>query len=165
VATSAGNSRAYNRNSVAVGAGDTGTVGRGGGIVNTLTAEGLLESIRQVKAELERNAPVEPVVRIVESVYCLRQTDQPNKVHKVRRWMSDQYHYRIQKKWIKRWGYAKEPTAYKISGQQSYFNGPAESVVVMHPILAARLREQQRQEEWSKFTSLNGSTFRLGNWL
>jgi hypothetical protein len=35
----------------------------------------------------------------------------PNRKHKRRRWMSDKYHQRIQKKWTKRFGTHQEPCA------------------------------------------------------
>lgn len=107
-------------------------------------AEAILAGINQIRTDMERFMPVAPI-RIMESPYCTRKVG-PKKVHKVRRWMDDQYHYRIQKKWIKRWGYVDEPTAYMLPAQRLTFNGPAESVVVMHPILAAQLREHMRKE-------------------
>lgn len=124
------------------------------------TAEALLASIKQVRAEMERFTPLEPM-RIMENSLCLRQSDRPNKIHKVRRWMSESYHRRIQKKWIKRWGYAQEPTAYILPAQKTGFGDYAESLVVMHPILAAQLREQARQEEWRKLPSLQFGDIRF----
>lgn len=47
-------------------------------------------------------------IKIFESPHAKR----PARIHKKRRWMSERYHQRIQKKWNKRFGF--EPCAYLI---------------------------------------------------
>ena len=113
--------------------------------MSTLTYESILASIKQVHEIMAEQTPMMPP-RIIENSLCMRQTDKPVRRHKVRRWMSDSYHYRIQKKWIKRWGYLKEPTAYMMPAVKLGLSDRAESIVVMHPILAAQLREQASRE-------------------
>lgn len=36
----------------------------------------------------------------------------PTKKHVKKRWMTDAYHNRIQKKWVKRFGHTEKPAAY-----------------------------------------------------
>jgi len=53
-------------------------------------------------------------IPMYESVLALEQTTLPNKVHIAKRWMRVKvYHKRIQKKWIRRWGYYKKPCCFK----------------------------------------------------
>jgi hypothetical protein len=130
--------------------------------VSTLTYENLLASIKQVHDIMAEHTPVMPP-RIIENPLCMRQTDRPNRRHKVKRWMSEQYHYRIQKKWIKRWGYAKEPTAYMMPAVKLGISDRAESIVVMHPILAAQLRAQAHRERAR--TGMNDFAAWRGTWL
>jgi len=52
-------------------------------------------------------------IRIYESIHAVRKTDIPNKIHVKRRSASKSYHNRVQKKWIRRWGYVMEPCFYK----------------------------------------------------
>lgn len=115
--------------------------------MSTINAAGLLASINQVKADMERFTPIAPI-RVVESNLCVRKTGRPNKVHKVHRWMSDQYHRRIQKKWVKRYGLEEIPTAYVLPAQKRWPSEVAELVVVIHPSLAAQLDEQM-SKEWA----------------
>jgi hypothetical protein len=48
-------------------------------------------------------------MKVIESPFAYMQV--PNRQHKKRRWMSDAYHRRIQKKWRKRFGTHQEPCA------------------------------------------------------
>ena len=66
---------------------------------------------------------------IQESINAVRITDVPVRVHKKTRSVSSNYHKRIQKKWIKRFGYIHEPCMYKTP----YF-------FIVHPQLMPELR-------------------------
>lgn len=45
---------------------------------------------------------------------CLEQTNEPRRVHHERRWSrGTAYHRRIQKKWIKRFGFVMQPCMFK----------------------------------------------------
>jgi hypothetical protein len=89
------------------------------------------------------SAPAAPAaMQIVESRECVRKTNDPARPHKRPRWMSAAYHRRVQKKWLKRWGYRQEPCAYKIDPRAPAQLG--EPYLVTHPRLAAKLCEQLR---------------------
>jgi len=126
-------------------------------MTDTLTYANVLASIKQVHNIMAEHTPMAPI-RILENPLCVRKSDQPNRIHKVRRWMSDQYHYRIQKKWVKRFGYAEVPTAYILPARKTGWGDMAESCVIMHPTLARQLREHIRQEEWRKLPQLGDIT-------
>lgn len=56
-------------------------------------------------------------IRIFSSPYLTDATiTEPVKKHKPRRWMSERYHARIQKKWNKRFGTREVETAYMLNG-------------------------------------------------
>jgi hypothetical protein len=40
----------------------------------------------------------------------------PVRIHEPKGWMSENYHQRIQKKWIKRFGYVKKPLCVNLNG-------------------------------------------------
>lgn len=87
-------------------------------------------------------------VRVYEDINCLEETAQPVREHKIKPWHLMQfykranskskkiflYHDRIQKKWIKRWGYVMKPVIFK--------NGSGD--FICHPTLAARLKAEFR---------------------
>lgn len=52
-------------------------------------------------------------IRVVESPLC--EFTVPVRKHKKRRWMTDRYHARIQKKWTKRFGMKKEHVAFMVN--------------------------------------------------
>ncbi len=68
-------------------------------------------------------------LRVFESPYALETTDEPVKVHVRGRSQSKTYHRRIQKKWIKRWGYVKKPCIFKTA-----------TGLFVHPSLMAEVR-------------------------
>ena len=55
-------------------------------------------------------------IKISYNSLCLEKTEDPQKVHVKKRWMRESYHRRIQKKWIKRYGYVMRPTMYEVAG-------------------------------------------------
>ena len=87
-------------------------------------------------------------LKIIESDYALEETAVPVRVHRITRqhlnefekrinWKGKRiftYHDRIQKKWIKRWGYIMKPC----------INKTPEGYIV-HPSLAARLRKELKK--------------------
>lgn len=52
-------------------------------------------------------------VRVFQTPMATELTDKPVRVHRQTRAMSDTYHRRVQKKWIKRFGYERKPSIYK----------------------------------------------------
>jgi|GEM_PF-2364083 hypothetical protein len=56
----------------------------------------------------------------------------PRKQHKKTASMSDSYHNRVQKKWLKRYGTKQVPGAYELAG----------GVLVMHPELVELLKRE-----------------------
>ena len=60
---------------------------------------------------------------------CLEKTDEPVKIHKEGKKLS--YHRRIQKKWIKRFGWVMKPCMYVVGGR----------VLVCHPSFIPELRK------------------------
>ena len=70
-------------------------------------------------------------IRIIEEPNCLEKTDTPKRIHRKRNGMSEAYHRRIQKKWVKRYGWELEPAMYAMG----------HGVLVGHPELIGRLRE------------------------
>ncbi len=75
-------------------------------------------------------------MNIVESIYAV--TVEPKRKHKFRRWMSDSYHARIQKKWRKRFGTINVPAMYVVNPAAAGLVG--QKHVVLHPELLAKLR-------------------------
>lgn len=70
-------------------------------------------------------------IRIIESLHAYKHTDVPNRPHTKTRSMSERYHTRIQKKWIKRWGYEIEYVCYKTP-----------QAFIMHPVMRRQLEAQ-----------------------
>ena len=72
-------------------------------------------------------------IRVYESENCLKETDEPREIHKWtgRKSSTGQYHWRVQKKWVKRWGYVMKPVMYETA--QGF---------ICHPSLAAELRRR-----------------------
>lgn len=58
--------------------------------------------------------------KVTESPWCVEDT--PNQVHVKKPWMSEAYHKRIQKKWIKRFGTYNKPACFLMGDR-----------LVMHP--------------------------------
>lgn len=67
-------------------------------------------------------------VKMIITTNAVRETSAPVKKHKLKKWMSGSYHLRIQKKWVKRFGYVMEPCAYQ-----------TEVGIIIHPELAKKL--------------------------
>lgn len=78
-------------------------------------------------------------MRIVESMLALEKTKRPVREHKRRRWMSERYHARIQKKWLKRFGTVMKPCMYVLSPRA--VGMPGADYIVCHPALLAPLRK------------------------
>ena len=57
----------------------------------------------------------------------------PNRRHKRRRWMSESYHRRIQKKWRKRFGTHEEACAFFMSPRAAGLIEMGQDVIYMHP--------------------------------
>ena len=76
-----------------------------------------------------QNSMLPLMPRIFEDSNCLEETEEPKRIHKVSLGMKLSYHNRIQKKWIKRWGYVMKPVMYT--------NG---NDYICHPVLVARLK-------------------------
>ena len=62
----------------------------------------------------------------------------PNREHRRRRWMSDGYHRRIQKKWNKRFGTHQEPCAIFMS--PGAVGLPGRDSLIIHPERIAMIR-------------------------
>lgn len=75
-----------------------------------------------------------------ESPYAT--TRHPARVHKHRRNQTEQYHRRIQKKWIKRWGYVEAPAIFVIDESVLAIGprGPRREALIVHPTIAQRMR-------------------------
>lgn len=70
-------------------------------------------------------------IRLTVSAYALEQTNVPVQQHVERRWMRGRaYHRRIQKKWIKRFGWVMKPCIWKTP-----FG------LIVHPALEREVRE------------------------
>lgn len=78
-------------------------------------------------------------MRIVESTFALKDTDVPVRQHRRRRWMSERYHARIQKKWLKRFGTVREPCMYVMNPQAVGLLGG--KTLICHPALMPQLRD------------------------
>lgn len=51
--------------------------------------------------------------KIMESDLAMEKTDEPERAHVFKPWMTKAYHKRIQKKWSKRFGYVWKPCCYE----------------------------------------------------
>ncbi len=69
-------------------------------------------------------------LRVFVSSQALETTTDPVRRHERRAWMSLSYHQRIQKKWIKRWGFTQKPCAFR-----------TQFGLVVHPAIAEQMRE------------------------
>ncbi len=74
---------------------------------------------------------------LYESISALEQTDKPLKIHKKKSWMRKNYHKRIQKKWLKRWGFFWKPAIFIT--QTAVFVHPA-----LMPMVKKELEEQRK---------------------
>ncbi|HEX7907316.1 MAG TPA: hypothetical protein VF534_04390 [Paraburkholderia sp.] len=142
------------------------------GSANTKSASEILADIRHVHEQINRIAdqPGEfgglGPVKILENPMCVRDSDKPQRIHKRRRWMSDSYHRRIQKKWAKRFGY--QPEYYAIAFDPRATGMPGESTLVVHPVIAQKMREEARLREMRRpFDALRRAALigNFGSWL
>ena len=76
-----------------------------------MNVDTILADITLVRDQVARAAPAMCPMRILESELCVANSDRPRRVHRRRRGMTAAYHDRIQKKWVKRFGYELEYTA------------------------------------------------------
>ncbi len=77
-------------------------------------------------------------LKVIQTPLALETTEEPVRVHIQSLGMSDSYHRRIQKKWIKRWGYVQKPCMFKTP------NG-----IVCHPAIYRKLeREMIQRRPW-----------------
>lgn len=68
--------------------------------------------------------------KIIESDLAMEKTDEPERVHDFKPWMTKAYHKRIQKKWVKRFGHVWKPCCYETPG-----------VLICHPIMAREIKK------------------------
>lgn len=65
------------------------------------------------------------MIPIYYSEFALRKTDVPVRILSQKRWMKNRcYHQRVQKKWIKKWGYVMEAAMYSV-GHNAIFAHPS----------------------------------------
>lgn len=102
----------------------------------TTAANGRLQSAVTVKdicdaaERLEKLGVAPPPAKVYSSIHALERV--PAKELKHKAWMQYRcYHRRVQKKWIKRYGYESRPTAY-----QTPFG------IVAHPAIIQQMRQQ-----------------------
>ena len=76
-------------------------------------------------------------IKVVESPLAVMQV--PNRQHKRKRWMSNAYHARIQKKWRKRFGTHEEPCMIFMSPRAAGFPWPDMVVVKNLDLLRAAI--------------------------
>jgi len=70
-------------------------------------------------------------IPVFVSDYAVGTTERPNRIHKYKEWMSGRvYHKRVQKKWIKRFGYAEEACMFKTP-----------QGIIVHPSLIHKLKD------------------------
>jgi hypothetical protein len=100
---------------------------------STLTMDMILESIR----ELEKALPLKPLqlgplsLRVYESAYLDYLI--PVRMHFRRRTQSENYHWRIQKKWLKRFGRKQNDCVYMFSDRmfgQGMIASPKHAVMI-----------------------------------
>lgn len=77
-------------------------------------------------------------VQIIENVMMVKDSTKPRRVHTRRRWMSAAYHLRVQKKWVKRFGYAPEYLAMFVNPKAAGL--PGSPYLCVHPVIAQQLR-------------------------
>lgn len=70
-------------------------------------------------------------ISVISNINCLVTSDRPNRKHKKKRWMSDTYHSRIQKKWNKRFGFEMDPAMYRIGN----------NTIAAYPSMVDQLRQ------------------------
>ena len=87
-------------------------------------------------------------MRVIATPLALEKTKQPVREHKRRRWMSDHYHERIQKKWTRRFGTVMKPCMY-VMQQPALFGMVSEKVLVCHPALMPQIRAVAAQQHGS----------------
>ena len=68
---------------------------------------------------------------LIVSSEALERTEFPACKHVQRPSQSDAYHRRIQKKWLKRWGYVYKPCAFKTP-----------TALIVHPTLYERMKRE-----------------------
>lgn len=85
---------------------------------------------------------------VYESSLCVERV--PVKVLKRKRWMSDAYHRRVQKKWTKRFGMCEKPAAYTMGNR-----------LMCHPTIYKQLKEKAYLNELCARVASGG----LGDWI
>lgn len=78
-------------------------------------------------------------IKIVESVLAV--TRHQARVYPKRRANTPAHLKRMNKKWLKRYGYRQEPAMY-LMRQPSLFGGLGEEIILAHPALAAKVRAE-----------------------
>ncbi|WP_042299011.1 hypothetical protein [Paraburkholderia kururiensis] len=112
-----------------------------------LTFEKMCADIKKVMDELDACEPTREAslpfgIPIFENRCVAADFARPARVHKRRRWMSDAYHRRVQKKWTKRFGYQPDETVVYL------VNPPALGIaagpcLIMSPVALAKVRAAQ----------------------
>ena len=81
--------------------------------------------------------------KVYKSVHAVMETSTPAKEHKKRSWMSGRcYHERIQKKWVKQFGYEHKPCILRF---------PADSSLFVHPSLWPKIEEEIQKNNKVEF--------------
>jgi hypothetical protein len=81
-----------------------------------------------------------PPVRIIESWACTEQGDRVKRYPR-RKAKSVSHWHRMDKKWLKRYGYQRVPCIYEINVPTWFYDGaPTMTTFMVHPTLAAKLR-------------------------
>lgn len=105
-----------------------------------MNVDTIIADIKRVREQIECAPPAVRPIRLIESELCVRNSDRPRRVHRLKNGMTAAYHRRIQKKWVKRFGYDLEYTAYRID--PSAMGMPGEPYLVVHPVNARQLRSE-----------------------
>lgn len=88
----------------------------------------MLDMIMDAKRRIEALGPAPPNFKLVQSPSALKRGPRVRTYAK-RRAKSLRHWHRIDKKWLKRFGYRMEPTAYQLP------DGRGNMLLVVHPIL------------------------------
>lgn len=85
-------------------------------------------------------------IRIFTNPLCLRTTETPCRPYRRRRWQTAAQFTRKRKKWIKRFGFVKEPCMYKAQ-VPSLFGRPTQEAYFVHPSLLPQIEEALGREK------------------
>ena len=83
-------------------------------------------------------------IRLFESPHAVDR--KPARQHEKKRWMTDAYHSRIQKKWNKRYGYILKPACYVVSNRVLVGMGGDGKTMIAHPDIAAQIKEHAERQ-------------------